>query len=73
MKRSTKMLLMNQGREKGRHFGFEYDDWKMKDYFPYPDRVEGRFRDRQGREHYDNGRYATRSAMMELPYLSYPR
>lgn len=43
MKQSTKMLLMNQGREKGRHFGFEYDDWKMKDYFPYPDRVEVAF------------------------------
>ena len=40
MKRSTKMLLMNTGKEKGRHFGFEYDDWKMKDRLPYPDRVE---------------------------------
>ena len=58
---------MNQGKEKGRHFGFEYDDWKARDRYPYPDRVEDRFRDRSGREHYDNGRFAPRSEM-DGPY-----
>ena len=73
MKRSTKMLLMNQGKEKGRHFGFEYDDWRAKDRYPYPDRAEDRFRDRTGREHYDNGRYAPSSAMMEPEDRGYRR
>ena len=73
MKRSTKMLLMNRGKEKGRHFGFEYDDWRAKDRYPYPDRVEDRFRDRTGREHYDNGRYAPMSAMMEPEDRGYRR
>lgn len=43
MKRSTRMMLMSGGRKEDRR-----DNWEAED----------KFRDRRGREHYDNGRFA---------------
>lgn len=57
MNKLTTLMLMNNNKEKGRRFGIEYEDWK-----PMED-PESRFRDRRGREHYDNGRYAPQSNM----------
>lgn len=38
------------------------DHMEVHNYYPgYGDETESRFRDRRGREHYDNGRYALRS------------
>lgn len=54
MKRSTRMLLMNGGRTDRHEHGTEH-----RDYDSVP---EYRFRDRRGREHYDDGRYAPMSA-----------
>lgn len=55
MKRSTRMLLMSSGRQGG---GRSYDGRTEYDGERYgPD---SRFRDRRGREHYDNGRFAPR-------------
>ena len=51
MKRSTKLILMQSGRDNDR------------------DRIDDRFRDDRGREHYDNGRYAP----MRSYYESYDR
>lgn len=68
------MANRNKG-EKGRRVGVEYEDWGVRDnypmtmpyggYGPYSDHypVEDKFRDRRGREHYDNGRYAPMSRM----------
>ena len=50
MKRSTRMMLMSGGRKDDRRYDREPED---------------KLRDRRGREHYDNGRYAPRSEMME--------
>lgn len=54
MKRSTRMLLMNSGRTDRHERGME-----RRGYDSDP---EYRFRDRRGREHYDDGRYAPASA-----------
>lgn len=51
MRRSTKLILMQSGRDHDR------------------DRIDDRFRDDRGREHYDNGRYA----LMRSYYESYDR
>lgn len=75
---NKKMLMLMAGGkgEKGRRVGVEYEDWGVKDNYPmiepysggygpykmnYP--MEDKFRDRRGREHYDDGRYAPRSTM----------
>lgn len=70
------LMLMTGGKgEKGRRVGVEYEDWGVKDHYPmtepysgygpysvpYP--MEDKFRDRRGREHYDDGRYAPMSMM----------
>lgn len=53
MNKFAKMMLMNSGRgHDSRRDGEGYDRYGM----------EGRFRDRRGREHYDNGRYAPQDA-----------
>lgn len=80
---NKKMLMLMAGGkgEKGRRVGVEYEDWGVKDNYPmidpysggygsYP--MEDKFRDRRGREHYDDGRYATRS-MMEPEDRGYRR
>lgn len=68
MKRSTRMLLMNGGKDK-KKIEFEYE-WPAQGhwgpYMPpyYDDRgmePESAFYDRRGRRHYDNGRYAPMS------------
>lgn len=80
------LMLMANGRkgEKGRRVGVEYEDWGARDHYPmtmpyggygpysdhYP--VEDKFRDRRGREHYDDGRYAPTSRMGDYP-RDYPR
>lgn len=73
------LMLMANGRkgEKGRRVGVEYEDWGVKDqyptFYPYGDHpVEDKFRDRRGREHYDDGRYAPTSRMDGHP-RDYPR
>lgn len=70
----TALMLMASGKkgEKGRRVGVEYEDWGVKDnyptFYPFGDHpVEGKFRDRRGREHYDNGRYAPTSRMDGYP------
>ena len=56
MTRTAKMMMLS-GRGR-RRIGVEYEDYP-RDY------VEDKFRDRRGREHYDDGRFAPRSEMME--------
>ena len=58
MTRTAKMMMLS-GRGR-RRIGVEYEDYP-RDY------MEDKFRDRRGREHYDDGRFAPRSEMME-PY-----
>ena len=58
MKRSTRMMLMSGGRKDDRRYDREPED---------------KLRDRRGREHYDNGRYAPRSEMMEPEDRGYRR
>ena len=58
MTRTAKMMMLS-GRGR-RRIGVEYEDYP-REY------VEDKFRDRRGREHYDDGRFAPRSEMME-PY-----
>lgn len=48
MKRSTRMMLMSSGSNRRYNDGRSYDNYDVDD----------KFRDRRGREHYDNGRYA---------------
>lgn len=86
---NKKMLMLMAGGkgEKGRRVGVEYEDWGPKDNYPmiepygggygtynrvHP--MENKFRDRRGREHYDNGRYAPMSIIGEKPryYPQYP-
>lgn len=84
---NKKMLMLMAGGkgEKGRRVGVEYEDWGVKDNYPmtepyssgygpynrnYP--MEDKFRDRRGREHYDDGRYAPMS-MMEPEDRGYRR
>ena len=55
MKRSTRMMLMSSGSNRRYNDGRSYENYDVDD----------KFRDRRGREHYDNGRYAPRSEMME--------
>lgn len=78
MTRSTRMLLMNSGKDKEprrRRVGVEYEDWSPMDHYgPYmpstygerPMEPESAFYDRRGRRHYNNGRYAPRSDYMPM-------
>lgn len=80
MNKKALMLMANTGRsEKGRRVGVKYEDWGVRDNYPmiepysggygyYP--MENKFRDRRGREHYDNGRYAPRSDYNE-PWMDH--
>ena len=63
MKRSTRMMLMSSGSNRRYNDGRSYDNYDVDD----------KFRDRRGREHYDNGRYAPRSEMMEPEDRGYRR
>lgn len=73
MRKTAKMLLT---RSKPRHrFEYEYypenrfgDEHRYDARYEYP---EDRYRDRTGREHYENGRYAPSSRYMP-PYYSEP-
>ena len=58
MKPYVKMMLMTSGKKSDGERR-EYDDGMPND-------VDSRFRDRRGREHYDNGRFAP--ARSEMPY-----
>lgn len=59
----------NRREEKGRRVGVTYEDWGPWDamdrrgYSNQNGSAESRFRDRDGREHYDNGRFAPQSNM----------
>lgn len=57
----TEMRYRNEGgrMENEMRYRMEYDS------------PESRFRDRRGREHYDNGRYAPTRNMMDIPYNPY--
>lgn len=86
MNKRALMLMANMNKgEKGRRVGVEYEDWGVRDNYPmiepysggygpysgnYP--MEDKFRDRRGREHYDDGRYAPKS-MMEPEGRGYRR
>ena len=63
MKRSTRMMLMSSGSNRRYNDGRSYENYDVDD----------KFRDRRGREHYDNGRYAPRSEMMEPEDRGYRR
>ena len=63
MKRSTRMMLMSSGSNRRYNDGRSYENYDVDD----------KFRDRRGREHYDNGRYAPRSEMMEPNDRGYRR
>lgn len=64
MKKSTRMMLMSGSR---RNYDVEdrgyrrYSDGRFAPRFESEMWVEDKFRDRRGREHYDNGRYAPMS------------
>ncbi len=61
MRNTTKMLLMNNYRKDGKASPREEPEsynGSRRDPPRYPDRMEGRFRDREGRERYDDGRFA---------------
>ena len=62
MKRSTKMLMMAGGNKRDQ----EYNRGYRMEYGP-----EDKFRDRRGREHYDNGRYAPQSRMGDYDVSSH--
>lgn len=49
MKKTTRMMMMNVRKDGDRHWDREYRD---------EHEMESKFRDRRGREHYDDGRYA---------------
>lgn len=58
MNKRTKMMLMSGGKDRDKDREpreRDYHDMPRNEYNPY---IESKFRDRQGREHYDNGRYA---------------
>lgn len=69
----TIMMAMLNSRQRGhtgRRVGVEYEDWGPRSVMPtgergrmtpYRDEPESRFRDRSGREHYNNGRFAPES------------
>lgn len=62
MKKTTRMMMMNAGKD--RRWDREYQaDMRGGDY-----EIEPRFRDDQGREHYDNGRYAPMRSEYMIPY-----
>lgn len=75
---NKKMLMLVAGGkgEKGRRVGVEYEDWGVENRYPMTDPyalpMEDKFRDRRGREHYDNGRYAPKS-MLEPEDRDYRR
>lgn len=54
MNRSARMLLMNNRRKSKENYSDTSRGYTRTGY----DDVEDKFRDRRGREHYDNGRYA---------------
>ena len=60
MKRTTRMMMLGNGRRP--------EPWRDD---PYYSRPAGRFIDRDGREHYDNGRYAPESEY--YPDWDYPQ
>ena len=57
-------MANRQRGQKGRRVGVEYEDWGVRDamdgggYGRSEYQVDQRFRDRDGREHWDNGRFA---------------
>lgn len=75
MNRVARMMLMNRDKDKEkerrRRMGVTYEDWTPQDHWgpympPYYDggdmEPESAFYDRDGRRHYDNGRYAPMGA-----------
>lgn len=76
MTRGAKMLMMARNPRDTRRMDYPMENYPREDYdgtrtdytgMNYGD-TEARFRDRRGREHYDNGRYAPKS---EYPYFPY--
>ncbi|MEY8386244.1 hypothetical protein AALC17_02970 [Oscillospiraceae bacterium 38-13] len=60
MNRFGRMFLMASGRENRRQNPGVFDDPRSDSHMTrdWDDQPESRFRDRRGREHYDNGRFA---------------
>lgn len=68
MRRATRMLLMNPSRRETKERSWEAKEISEDRYREerpeparYPDAGEARFRDRHGRERYDDGRFAPRN------------
>lgn len=61
MKKTARMMML-AGRPRTRRVGVEYEDTAYNRVDPYY-MPESRFRDRTGREHYNDGRYAPQSRM----------
>ena len=65
MNKRTRMMLMGGGKQHDKEYEKDHERWE-KEYRNMPRDgydmyVENRFRDRKGREHYDDGRYSPRS------------
>ena len=62
----NEMRYRNEGNRMENEMRYRNEDSRME-----YDSPESRFRDRRGREHYDNGRYAPTRNMMDIPYNPY--
>lgn len=66
MEGDNEMEMRGGYRNEGNEMRYRNEDSRME-----YDSPESRFRDRRGREHYDNGRYAPTRNMMDIPYNPY--
>lgn len=61
MNKRTRMMLMGSGKEHDKDYNKDYErrdkEYRSMPRDGYDMYVESKFRDRKGREHYDNGRY----------------
>lgn len=72
MKKSTRMILMGGGEGYGKEYERRERDSRNMPRDGYDPYIESKFRDRKGREHYDNGRYAPIGEYNDRLYNAYP-
>ncbi len=77
MRSATKMLLMNANRgnggsERSREDGSRSGGGRERETYLYPEQMENRFRDREGRVRYNDGRYAPRNRSGPMEIEVYP-
>lgn len=58
MNKRTRMMLLGGGKDRDVERERRERDYRNMPRYEYDTYVESKFRDRKGREHYDNGRYA---------------